>query len=111
MESTSVFFSAFFFCFLVIFGSFFLLNLILAVIIEAYMKIDLKEKNKEEQKKEQEANKRQRKLDALKTMLRMMNISQQKKQFIEHAGLKYRWSFFDLVFEIVRVEKYEKVMK
>ena len=27
---------------------------------------------------------------------------------MESAGGRYRWSFFDVVFELVRVERYEK---
>jgi hypothetical protein len=43
-------------------------------------------------------------------MYRMMRLSQKKKEIIESAGMKFRWSFFDLVFEIVRVERYEKIL-
>lgn len=39
----------------------------------------------------------------------MMKLSQKKKEIIESAGMKFRWSFFDVVFELVRVERYEKV--
>jgi hypothetical protein len=43
-------------------------------------------------------------------MFRMTKIFQLKKEFMESAGLEYRWSFFDVVFEVVRVERYEKIM-
>ena len=41
-------------------------------------------------------------------MYRMMKLTAAKKFFIESAGLEYRQSFFDVVFELVRVERYEK---
>lgn len=53
---------------------------------------------------------RERKFTAIKNMFRMMKLSQKKKEIIESAGLKFRWSFFDVVFELVRVERYEKVI-
>lgn len=74
MDSTSVAMSGLYFCVLVFFGSFFLLNLILAVFIDAFMKIDMKEKKKESDKLEDEAKKRERKLDAIKVMYRMLRL-------------------------------------
>ena len=109
MDSTNSIFSAIFFCLLVIFGSYFLLNLILAVIIQAYNDIDMKEKKKEIKRKEDEAKAKNGKFEAIKTMYRMMRIFQKKREIIESAGLKYRWSFFDVVFELVRVNRYEKL--
>ena len=85
-----------------LFGAFFLLNLILAVIIDAYNKIDLKEKKKEELALEEETKMREKKFEALRTMYRMMKLSQEKRKIIESAGMKFRWSFFDCVFEVVR---------
>lgn len=110
METTNQYFSAIFFSFIVIFGSFFLLNLILAVIVDAYKLIDLKEKQKELLKLEEEAKKRERKFEAIKLMFRMMKVSKSKREIIESGGFKFRWSFFDVVFELVRVERYEKVI-
>ena len=110
MDSGNDWFAAIYFSLIVIFCNYFLINLILAVIVEAYTNIDLKEKKKEQIKLEEEAKLRERKFQAIKMMYKMMRITQKKKELIELAGYEYRWSFFDIVFEVVRVERYEKIM-
>lgn len=40
-------------------------------------------------------------------MFRMMRISQKKKEFAVAGGYKFKYTFFDVVFDIIRVKKYE----
>lgn len=75
MDATNDWFPCIYFILMVLFGTYFLLNLILAVIIEAYMKIDLKEKKREQKRLEEEAKNRERKMDAIKTVYRMIRLT------------------------------------
>jgi len=78
------------------------------VIVEAYTQIDIKEKKKEQARLEEEAKSRQRKYDAVKTVFRMMRLTEKKKELYEAGGLEYKKGFFDFVFDILKKERYEK---
>ena len=52
-----------------------------------------------------------RKLEAIRTMYRMIDVFYSKRKFIQSAGLEYRMSFFDVVFELVLKERYQKIIE
>ena len=98
-----------YFCFIIIFGSYFLLNLVLAVIIDAYNKIDLKERKKEEAKNQEEVEMFAKRIAAIRTIYRMIRLTEKRMELFEVAGLEYKMSFFDLVFLSMKKLKYDKV--
>ena len=106
MESSTAWFSAIYFCIMVLFGSYFLMNLILGVIIEGYSSVQKKEQQKQEKLFQEEALHRKRKLEAAKMIFRMVTIYDKKREIIRSSGLSYKYSFFDLVFEMIRKERY-----
>ena len=80
METLNPLVGATFFCVIIVFGSYFMLNLVLAVIIDAYNKIDLKEKKKEEEKNKSEVEMFVKKIEAIKTIYRMIRITEKRME-------------------------------
>ena len=111
MYAVDPFISIIYFLIVVYFGSYFLLNLILAVIMEAFTKMEQEEHEKLKLAMKATADKRMNKYVAIRKSLKMIRLYLIKRSLIEHAGFVYKFNFFDLVFEVLKREKYGTLFK
>ncbi len=89
MDSFNPYIASFYFCLLIIFGNYFFLNLVLAVIIDAFNECDVKEKKKEQLQREREAELIKEKFDALKSIFRMIRLTEKKIELYRLANKEY----------------------